>query len=346
MTLTTRLWEGDSFLSRVSRALLTPASVVFATAMGLRNAFYFLGVLKTHTTRIPVVSIGNLSVGGTGKTPVAAWMGAELTRRGMRPALVMRGYGGGDEARVHALLNPDIPVIVNPDRVEGVREAGRGGANIVVLDDGFQHLRVARLEDVVLVSVDRWREPLQVLPAGPWREGLGAFRRASLLIVTRKAADFQSADSLLRRLLPLTRTGSGAVAALQSNEVRNVATGEIRAMTGLQRAPVLAIAGIGDPVSFERQLRAAGLDVTMRVFPDHHVYRAEEVERLAREGSAYAHVICTLKDAVKLGQLWPREGPSLWYVSLRCRIESGEADVAAMLDRLVARHLRTQRGAD
>jgi tetraacyldisaccharide 4'-kinase len=206
-------------------------------------------------------------------------------------------------------------------------------------------MTVTRVEDVVLVSADRWREPLRELPAGPWREGLDAFRRASFLIVTRKAADFQSADTLLRRLLPLTVRGSGAIAALELGEARNVATGEIRTMTAMQRAPVLVIAGIGDPVSFELQLRSAGLDVTMRVFPDHHVYRAEEVDRLVREGSAYAHVICTLKDAVKLGQLWPREGPSLWYVSLRCRIESGEADVAAMLDRLVARHLKHNSGA-
>jgi tetraacyldisaccharide 4'-kinase len=101
---------------------------------------------------------------------------------------------------------------------------------------------------------------------------------------------------------------------------------------------VLAAAGIGDPVSFGTQLRDAGAHVELRSFPDHHVYDVPDIERLAREARAFDHMVCTLKDAVKLGPRWPREAPPLWYVSLRCRIEVGVADVSAMLDRvLVAR---------
>ena len=335
MRVATSLWRDDAGWAPVVRAALGPASLLYRAATGVRNAMYDRGVLTISTAQVPVISVGNLAVGGTGKTPVAAWMASTWRARGGRPAIVMRG-SGGDEPRVHALINPDVPVFVNADRAAGIREAAATGADVAVLDDAFQHRRVSRLEDIVLVSADRWREPLRLLPAGPWRELPSALSRASMVVITRKALDGPQAESLLAMLAPLTRSGVGAVAALEPGDLRNIVTGEARSLSDIRGSRVLAAAGIGDPDSFAAQLREAGAHVEMRSFPDHHVYDVPDIERLTRDAIVFDHIVCTLKDAVKLGPRWPREGPPLWYVSLRCRIEVGVTDVSAMLDRVLA----------
>ena len=335
MKIATALWRDVSGWAPIARAALAPASLLYRAATKARNVLYDRGTLSIVTPDVPTISIGNLSVGGTGKTPVAAWMVSALKARGGRPAIVMRGYGA-DEPRVHQLINDDVPVIVNPDRAAGVREAVSAGADVVVLDDAFQHRRLSRLEDVVLVSADQWREPIRLLPAGPWREMPSALSRASLVMITRKAMDGPQAESLLARLAPLTRTGRGAVASLELGDLVNVVTGEARPLSDMRGTRVLAAAGIGDPDSFAEQLRGAGAHAELRSFPDHHVYDLPDIERLARDARAFDHAVCTLKDAVKLGPRWPREAPPLWYVSLRCGIEVGVADVTAMLDRVLS----------
>ena len=140
----------------------------------------------------------------------------------------------------------------------------------------------------------------------------------------------------MARLAPMTRTGLGAVASLELGDLVNVVTGEARPLSDIGGTRVLAVAGIGDPYSFAEQLRAAGAHAALRSFPDHHVYDLPDIERLARDARAFDHAVCTLKDAVKLGPRWPREAPPLWYVSLRCGIEVGVADVTAMLDRVLS----------
>jgi tetraacyldisaccharide 4'-kinase len=329
------IWHGDSPVAAAARLALAPASAAYRLGTGLRNVLYDRGLLVRHGTAIPVVSIGNLSVGGTGKTPVAAWLAGRLADRGAQPAVVLRGYGD-DEPGVHATLNPAVPVFVNADRVTAVREAASGGCDIAILDDAFQHRRIERVEDIVLVSADRWREPLRLLPAGPWRERLAALSRSSLVIVTRKAAPAGVAAQLLRRLTALHGHGEGAVASLQPGDLKSVSTGAEMPLGALSGTRVLTVAGIGDPESFVQQLRGAGARVDLRRYPDHHAYSQADIEQLARSSVEYDHICCTLKDAVKLGPRWPREGPTLWYVSLRCEIEAGEKAVSALIDRVLA----------
>lgn len=329
------LWNSQAAWAAVARSILAPASLAYKGVASVRNAFYDRGTFSVTRSAIPVVSIGNLAVGGTGKTPVAAWMASELATRGARPAIVMRGYGD-DEPRVHALMNPGIPVVVNADRVAGVGDAAAAGCDVAILDDAFQHRRVARMEDVVLVSADRWREPVRLLPSGPWREAPSALSRATMVMVTRKAADRVDAHALMQRLAPLAGTGRGAVAVLELDALHDAVTGAVRPLSDIRGTTVLVAAGIGDPDSLSTQLRQAGAHVEMRSFPDHHVYDSSDIARLAREASAVDHMLCTLKDAVKLGPRWPREAPPLWYVSLRCVIEVGGADVSALLDRVNA----------
>jgi tetraacyldisaccharide 4'-kinase len=329
------IWNSPAVWAAVARSVLVPASMAYRGVTSVRNALYDRGTLSVARSSIPVVSIGNLAVGGTGKTPVAAWMASQLGARGARPAIVMRGYGD-DEPRVHALMNPGIPVVVNADRFAAVRDAAAAGCDVAILDDGFQHRRLARLEDVVLVSADRWREPVRLLPAGPWREAPSALSRATMVMVTRKAGDRADAHALMQRLASLTSTSAGAVAVLELDALHDAVTGAVRPLSDIRGTTVLVAAGIGDPDSLAAQLRLAGARVEMRSFPDHHVYDSSDIARLAQGASGVDHMLCTLKDGVKLGPRWPREAPTLWYVSLRCRIEVGGAEVAALLDRVNA----------
>jgi tetraacyldisaccharide 4'-kinase len=336
------MWHSGSLLAGTARLLLAPAAAAYRAVTSARNALYDRGALAVARPSIPVVSIGNLTVGGTGKTPVAAWMVRQLELRGARPSIVLRGYGS-DEPMVHAVLNPDARVFANADRVAAVQEAASAGCDVAVLDDAFQHRRIARTEDVVLVSADQWQEPMRLLPAGPWREAPSALSRASCVIVTRKAVADDVALSLRHRLAALTKTGDGAVMTLELDALHDAVTGAIQSLSSLGGARVLAVAGLGDPQSFARQLGGAGAQVELRSYSDHHPYDKTDIERLAREARSFDHICCTLKDAVKLGPRWPREAPPLWYVSLRCGIEVGEAEVSALLDRVLAARPRNDR---
>ncbi|HEU4631158.1 MAG TPA: tetraacyldisaccharide 4'-kinase [Gemmatimonadaceae bacterium] len=332
--LAERIWFGADVPARLARAALAPLGWIYGGASGLRNMLYDSGALPARELALPAVSIGNLTVGGTGKTPVAAEVARRLAARGARPAIVLRGYGG-DEPLVHERLNPGIVVVATPDRVAGAREARRRGADAVVLDDAFQHRRAARLADIVLLSADRWGSGRRhALPAGPWRESLRALRRASLVVVTRKAAD----DAVVRTLVETCHRVADvpvAVARLAPGGLASAGDDTHRPVAALHDARVLAIAAIGDPAAFLRQLGALGARVTPRIFGDHHHFARAEVTTLAREAAAHDLVVCTLKDAVKLAPLWPRAAPCLWYVSQAVSFEAGEPDLDRLLGRLI-----------
>jgi tetraacyldisaccharide 4'-kinase len=331
-----RVWYGRDSVASTLRTVLVPAERMFGAIVGARDILYDAGWLPAAETPIPAVSIGNLTVGGTGKTPMAAWIATELVKRGVLPAVVLRGYGA-DEPLVHEMLNPGVPVIVNPDRGAAIAAAARAGAGIAVLDDAFQHRRVQRIADLVLVSADRWTGDVRLLPAGPWREPLEAVRRATLVVVTRKAASDATVESLHAAL-------SAAAHAVPRVSVRLALGDLVRASTSLSREvqPLRAITGrvvqavlsIADPQAFVKQLEQQGAIVSTRVFPDHYAFTATETERLATGFHPDDLVVCTLKDAVKLAPLWPRLAPPLWYVSQQVMVERGVGGLERVVDDL------------
>jgi tetraacyldisaccharide 4'-kinase len=325
------VWAGRGKRARVLRALLTPAEALYAIAATGRAKFYAWRLLRAEEFSVPVLSIGNMTVGGTGKTPVAAWFAQQLRQRRVEPAIVLRGYGG-DETRVHERLNPGVPVIAEPDRVRGIREAIAHGVDVVVLDDAFQHLRASRDADVVLVSADAWTGRPRLLPAGPWREPLRSARRASLISITRKVANPQTVDDVKRALSKAASRVPTAVVQLSPAALISTSTGQNLPLHTLQGADLTAIAGVANPDSFFRQLTELGAVVRPFSFPDHHDFTHVEAERLAAEASNSDFVVCTLKDAVKLEALWPAEAGSLWYVSQRLRIEEGQHHIERLLD--------------
>ena len=336
-----RIWYGDDALASAVRTALTPIERVFGGIVGARDILYDAGWLPARDTPIPAVSVGNLTVGGTGKTPIAAWIARGLAARGARPAVVLRGYGD-DEPLVHRVLNPDIPVIVGADRVAAVSEAANEGADIAVLDDAFQHRRVQRLADLVLISADRWTGDVRLLPAGPWREPLEAVQRATLVIVTRKAASDLKVEAVHEQLAQVARAVPRVSIRLDLGElVRADGSRETRALASLAGARSQAILSIADPQAFIEQIEAQGATVNASIFPDHHVFTPSEVERLASALSPDDLVICTLKDAVKLAPAWPRLAPPLWYVSQHVMVERGVGGLERVLDDLVRVRSRT-----
>jgi tetraacyldisaccharide 4'-kinase len=329
-----RVWTGRGRRARIARALLAPAEMLYSGVIKARGMLFDSGVFRAENFSVPILSIGNLSVGGTGKTPVAAWFARRLSERGVRPGIVLRGYGG-DEAIVHQRLNEAVPVIVEPDRIRGIREAIAYGVGAVVLDDAFQHRRAARDADVVLVNADAWTGSTRLLPAGPWREPLRSARRANLLIITRKTADRSTVEDVRRSLAIAAPRVPVATAHLAPGELRSTATGQTLPLYVVQGADLTAIAAIAHPEAFFKQLTELGAVVRPHSFPDHHAFTAEEARDLALRASESDFVVCTLKDAVKLESLWPAEAGSLWYVSQRLRIEDGEEHIEHLLDDLV-----------
>ena len=338
------LWGSDRLGARVARAALTPAEVLFGIVTSARASLYSSGIFATRPTAIPALSVGNLTVGGTGKTPLAAYFARRLRSAGATPAIVLRGYGE-DEPLVHRTLNPDVPVIVSPDRLVGAQDAKHKGCDVVVLDDAFQHRKAGRVADVVLVSADSWHEQRRhLLPAGPWRERLTAANRASLTIVTRKAVSLDRAETVAEIVGRETAGVPCAIVSLEPSELHESQGAGIATIDALRGETVLAISAIGDPGAFAAQLGARGAEVTSVQFRDHHGYTLADAEVLAEKGKRYDRVVCTLKDAVKLGPLWPGPSP-LWYVSQRVVVERGEDAVERVLTTtLLARSASTHTG--
>lgn len=328
------VWTGRGRRARAARTVLAPAEALYRAVITARGKLYDWGVFRAEDFSVPILSIGNLSVGGTGKTPVAAWFAQKLSAKGVKPGIVLRGYGG-DETIVHQRLNEGVPVIAAADRVRGIREAIAQGVDVVVLDDAFQHRGASRDVDIVLVNADAWSGAPRLLPAGPWREPLRSARRANLVIITRKTADRSTVEDVRRALANAAPQVPVAVAHLAPGDLRSTATGQTLPLQVLAGADLTAIAAIGHPESFFRQLTELGAVVRPHSFRDHHSFTRQEARDLASSASSSDFVVCTLKDAVKLETLWPAEAGSLWYVSQRLRIEDGEEHIERLLDDLV-----------
>lgn len=352
-----RVWFDDGRVACWIRRLLTPWSWVFGVIVAWRNrrfdrAWATPGNVTSPVMPLPAISIGNLTVGGTGKTPIAAWFAKELLERGGAPAIILRGYGD-DEWRVHQLLAPAARVICDADRVRGARTARAQGADVVVLDDAFQHRRARRVADIVLLSADQWRLPVRVLPAGPYREGLRAVRRATCVIITVKAPGaLASVDALIEqvgaaapavpcavvRIIPdrLSRVGVAHDGAFHDGVVVE------QTLQDARRGRWGVVSGIGDPSAFEQQLTAAGLLIhAARRYPDHHRYTPGDVDHLLGDFAGLDGVICTLKDAVKLGPLWPPGALPLWYVSQTLVVERGASVLVEQVDRVLSARTTT-----
>jgi tetraacyldisaccharide 4'-kinase len=316
-----RLIRGESrgLAAALARAALSTAMVGYRAAVALRNRGYDRGWLAVHRAGVPVVSVGNLTVGGTGKTPMVEWVARWFRRHEKRVVILSRGYrqvhGLNDEGRVLEENLPDVPHLQDRDRVRSARIAVEElEAEVLVLDDGFQHRRLARDLDVVLIDA---LEPFglgRLLPRGLLREPVASLRRADLVVLSR--ADLISSDE---RDAIRSSVGGGSVprsVPIRWVEARHTpldlvdSEGASHLLEGLSGRTVAAFCGIGNPEGFRRTLLPlCGSLIDFRVFPDHHDYTAADVESLAAwaRGLAADLVLTTQKDLVKLrtAQLGP-----------------------------------------
>lgn len=340
--LVRRLWRRRSWRARAARAVLLPFSGIYAGVVAVRAAAYRAGVARARPLPLPAIAVGNLSVGGTGKTPLAAWIASYCLRRGRRPGILLRGYGR-DEVLVHERLVPEAIVVANRDRLAGGVTALSSGADVLVLDDAFQLLAVRPDLNIAVLATEQERLARWTLPAGPWRELRRALGRAQVLVVTRKRADAESAEQLSRRLAAQWPAATVAQARLAVRHLVGMRSGARVALDRLQGQRVSAAAAIADPESFAVQIRSVGATVQLAAYQDHHEYDVDDVQRLVRLAAASGYLVITEKDAVKLRALWPAEGPEPFVAELEWMWERNEGAVVAALDRVLAVPVRPKR---
>ncbi len=305
------VWHASDIRARLARTSLLPVAGAYAAWMQARARLYARGLVRPRDPGIPVIAVGNLSVGGTGKTPLASWIAERCLALGTRPGIVLRGYGR-DEVALHRERVPQAVVVAGRDRYGAVRRAASLGARVAILDDGFQRLDVRRQLDILLLSADSPAAPRWPLPAGPWREPWRAARRADLIVVTRKRAGEGAVRRVARRLGALGLDGTPlAVAELRLALLTELRAGRELPLTALRGARVLAACAIADPESFAHQLARLGAAVQLVSQPDHSTFGAHDLARLVALGRAADYVVVTHKDAVKLADRWPSGGPTV-----------------------------------
>ncbi len=329
--LARRIWDpaavgGAALLS----AGLAPLGALYGLGWRLREA------LPRRPARLPacVISVGNLTVGGTGKTPVAAEAARVLCGAGVPVAVLSRGYGrrdenalviasdgrgvlagpyeAGDEPAMLALQLPGVPVIACADRARAGRIAvERFGAAALVLDDAFQNRRVVK--DLEIVTVDA-RSPFgngRMLPAGSLRMPKSALGRADWVILTKLGPEDDAAPvrETLRALAPRAGLLEARMAAV---ELRDLATGKSLPPGDLRGRRVAALSALAEPAAFARLLEAEGMEVADRFsFPDHHAYAPEDLARARRRAAGVDAMVTTEKDAIKIAAAWARGEPPL-----------------------------------
>ena len=348
------IWQRQSLWAQVGWAVLTPFSLAFSLAVRARTALYDVRI--AHITHVPlkVISVGNLTVGGTGKTPMTLWLAQTLQQRGFRVGILTRGYKGtasgptlvgqdgsplvtpvevGDEAVLLARRFPGV-VIAGSDRVAAAQLAHqRFGLDALILDDGFQHRRLHREVDVVLVS-EQGLANTWLLPAGPFREPLTAIHRAHALVLSKRIlGNDHSLSSFIgnpQSPIPLFHADLIPTSLVQVVDRRWLE----QPLSLLAGKRIMAVTAIANPKPFYQTLQQQGAEIVRVVeFPDHHSYTHSEWQQLNHQSSAVDMLLTTEKDLVKLEHLTPTLD-RLLTLRVDLQIEPAEAFLHIITQRL------------
>lgn len=333
----------DAAPSRPLSVGLSFLSLVYRSLFVTRDALFSSGALRARSLPVPVIGVGNLTVGGTGKTPAVELVARTLQDLGRKPAIVSRGYGrtsrgivvvsdgvrlmatpeeAGDEPYLLARRLPNLPIVAGRHRYRaGKLCVDRFRPDALVLDDSFQHRTLKKdLEILLIKGQNPWGNG-HLFPRGPLREPLSSVKRASMVLITRPPR-----DGALRSLVDQIRRHHPDVPILTADYE---ASGPVRAdgsAEGYDSRPLLAFCGIADPESFRRSLAESGVNLLDLVcFPDHHWYGEEEIRELTLKAGARgaAGLVTTEKDQMRIERLYPSALP-LWVLPIRLRLLTGE----------------------
>ena len=297
-----------------------PVSILYCVVMSLRREAYESGLLKTHNIALPVIVVGNLSVGGTGKTPLVIWIAKQLATKGLKPAVISRGYGGrakeypmpvyadtpaalsGDEPAMIA-RSLGCPVVIDPDRASAANWlVERNLCDVIISDDGLQHLALGRDLELAVITSDRVAGNGFCLPAGPLRESASRLKSVDVVISRKRGSELTSHHM---DLIP------GECARLDNPAMR-------LPLSAFWKTPVHAIAGIGNPEGFFESLNMAGLEIIPHPFPDHYDYTPVDISF-----DDDFPVLMTEKDAVKCSDFANRH---CWAVTVSVEGDEGILD--------------------
>lgn len=293
------------------RWALSLASLPYLVGTELRHFAFNSGLLPVRAVDVPVISIGNLTTGGTGKTPTVAWLVQQLLKAGLKPGIVSRGYQAlseaeNDEKRLLSSMFPEVPHEQQPDRRAAARRLlSNTSSNVIVLDDGFQHRRLHRDLDLVLIdTLNPWGYG-HLLPRGLLRERMAHLSRADAIFLTR--CDLAAPEQLQQIEHKIAQVASAHVyrTAFRPRGWIN-SSGDRLPLHGLPPEPVIAFCGIGNPDGFEKTLAGCLTQPVLQMvtFPDHHHYCSGDFRRLKLlAGRSHVHtLVTTCKDLVKLPQ--------------------------------------------
>ncbi len=309
---------------RIFLAPLTFLSRLYSFLVQIRCYCYQKGILKARKLSCKVISIGNITLGGTGKTPAAIYIAGLLKERGKRVAVLSRGYKGkngknvklvsdgastflepgqsGDEPYLLAERLKGVPVVIGKDRfLAGQYAISQFSSEVVILDDGFQHLRLKRDLDIVLIDITRQLGNGHLIPRGILRESPGNLSRASLFILTHGEESGEDIKALKNRLTSLNEKAEIFTATHEARFLFDSEGGEKKNPGCLKGKKVMAVSGIANPQSFASLLTAYGAIIKERmVFPDHHYYSKEDIELINERSKGVDIIVTTEKDWVKL----------------------------------------------
>lgn len=317
------------------RAMLTVPAIVWTFIMAVRNCLYDWSLLRRHRAPCPVISVGNLTVGGTGKTPLVEYLCRQLRAQNVCVTVISRGYGAvagrNDEALVLEENLPDVPHLQGPDRVELARVAVEElETDVVILDDGFQHRRLHRDLDLVVVDATCPWGRGWVIPRGLLREARRGLRRADLIVLSRCDQVSAKRLALLKHQIQRLAPGRPVVESIHAASALIAADGQERPVAMLRGATLGAFCGIGRPESFFRLLQDLGARLAAtRIFADHHPYSRADVadlERWAAQVPEQAWIVTTQKDMVKL-RLPALAGRPVWAVRIQLTLTANEGEL-------------------
>ena len=308
---------------------LKPLSWIYYAFISLRIILYKKGLMKIQRSNYPIIIVGNITVGGTGKTPITIWLANHFIDMGYRPAILTRGYKGkigdipievskesnpervGDEAIMIA-SKLKCPVIAHPDRNLSLRYVSDKNIDFIISDDGLQHYQMDRDYEILIVDNERMYGNNLLLPAGPLREPISRLSRVNLVLKNAESEDAKNNNNLFRLV------GKTAI---------NLITGDSKLLVDFASTKIHAVAGIGNPSRFFRSLKKVGLDVYEHPFEDHREYKSSDLSFNDEN-----EIIMTEKDMVKCKRF---ANPRMWFVPVEVQFYQNEQPWLLDIERLI-----------